>query len=157
MSCGVRRLVEADQLATSAHSPAVFVLFVAIVVSRLARGHERNANTVQLIFLLVLRLLRPGPCDSVVKLVFFLSNTIHRWPEQQHELMELHDYYAERAPLSVIDASLLMYNGRLVIPERLRAQMLQIIHDDGHMSLTKSRERARTAVWWPRRGVDLKT
>ena len=81
--------------------------------------------------------------------------TLHGWPEDE-DLTELQDYYAVRGQFSVLGVSLLMFNGRLVIPECLRAQMLERIHDDGHMSLTKSRERAHTSVWWPRLGPDLK-
>ena len=81
--------------------------------------------------------------------------TLHGWPDDE-DLTELQDYYAVRGQFSVMGVSLLMFNGRLVIPECLRAQMLERIHDDGHMSLTKSRERAHASVWWPRLGPDLK-
>lgn len=91
--------------------------------------------------------------DSEIRRV--IQYTLHGWPEDE-DLAELKDYHAVRGQFSVMDVSLLVFNGRLVIPECLRAQMLQRIHDDGHMSLTKSRERAHASVWWPRLGPDLK-
>ena len=43
---------------------------------------------------------------------------------------------------------------RLVIPEALRADVLQSIHT-GHLGLNKCRERAKVSVWWPGLSRDL--
>ena len=41
-----------------------------------------------------------------------------------------------------------IYDGRIVIPQSLRTKILEIIHH-GHQGITKSRQRANGAVWWP--------
>ena len=92
--------------------------------------------------------------DPEIKQVIYY--TLHGWPEHLAELQDLSPYYEVRGHLSVMGVSLLMFDGRIVIPDSLRAQMLQRIHDDGHMSLSKSRERAHASVWWPRLSPDLK-
>ena len=42
-----------------------------------------------------------------------------------------------------------MYGNRLVIPDTLHREMLKKIHDDGHLSLVKCRQRVAGSVWWP--------
>ena len=66
---------------------------------------------------------------------------------------ELKPYFASRYELSVHDG-LLFYRDRLVIPEALRADVLQSTHT-GHLGLNKCRERAKVSVWWPGLSTDL--
>ena len=47
-----------------------------------------------------------------------------------------------------------MYQDRIVIPVALRAEILDRIHES-HQGITKCRERARAAVWWPQIGKDM--
>ena len=42
-----------------------------------------------------------------------------------------------------------MRGGRLVISASLRSEMLALLHAS-HQGISKTRERARQSVWWPR-------
>ena len=46
---------------------------------------------------------------------------------------------------------IVLRNCRIVIPTKLRNQVLQLAHE-GHQGITKCKDRLRTKVWWP--GVD---
>lgn len=43
-----------------------------------------------------------------------------------------------------------------IVPGSMRTDILQKLHD-GHQGLTKCRERANAAVWWPGLATKLKT
>jgi len=49
--------------------------------------------------------------------------------------------------LFVVNGKIIYYN-RTVVPSALRSEVLDRNHD-GHQGVTKSRERANMAVWWP--------
>ena len=66
-----------------------------------------------------------------------------------------HPLYGVRDQLSVANG-VLMYASRLVIPHQLRFQMLNRLHDDGHLGISKCRDRARSSIWWPNISTDLK-
>ena len=55
-----------------------------------------------------------------------------------------------REELSVIDGVLLK-GSRIVIPDKLRKQTLQLAHE-GHQGIVKTKLRLREKVWWP--GID---
>ena len=59
----------------------------------------------------------------------------------------LRPYFENRDKIVVVD-DILVYGDRLVIPSVDRFDILKLIHQ-GHLGITKCRERARTAVWWP--------
>ena len=74
--------------------------------------------------------------------------TIEGWPQHPQDLpRHLARFYAERTHLSMADR-LLIYDGRIAIPQSLRTKILEVIHH-GHQGITKSRQRANGAVWWP--------
>ena len=53
-----------------------------------------------------------------------------------------------------IQGDLLMRLCRLLIPATVRADILQQLHE-GHLGVTKCRERARQSVWWLGMGRQL--
>ncbi|PVD27865.1 hypothetical protein C0Q70_10440 [Pomacea canaliculata] len=59
----------------------------------------------------------------------------------------LRDYYAVRMELSVHNG-LLTRGTRIVVPAPLHDDILKRIHE-GHLGITKCRDRAKAAVWWP--------
>jgi len=59
-------------------------------------------------------------------------------------------YRAIRNELSVL-GKLVLRGTRLVIPKKLRRQVLDLAHE-GHQGVVKTKERLRTKVWWP--GID---
>lgn len=93
------------------------------------------------------------PCLSKV-----ISYTLQGWPEDysQENSLGLAPFWAARSHLSVIDSSLLTYGSRIVIPGDMRKEILSKIHDDGHLSLQKCRQRVQESVWWPEVSHDLK-
>ncbi|KAF0029439.1 hypothetical protein F2P81_018544 [Scophthalmus maximus] len=69
------------------------------------------------------------------------------WPRRMAVFPPSSAFYAARNHLSEADG-LVLYQDRIVIPARLRANVLKQIHE-GHQGLTKCHERARMSVWWP--------
>ena len=74
-----------------------------------------------------------------------ISHTLKGWPRKVQE--SLNALCSEKAHLSVAQG-MLLYNQRIVIPEKLRVDMLKKIHD-GHQGVTKCRARAQDTIWWP--------
>ncbi len=63
-------------------------------------------------------------------------------------------YFSQQGFLSE-SAGLLLHEPRIVIPFKMRDEVLSCIHV-GHQGLSKCRERARLSVWWPGISSDLK-
>lgn len=70
------------------------------------------------------------------------------WPEKQSFNKEALVYYKHRNEIS-LNEGLLCYKDRIIIPPEMRKIVLQQIHT-GHQGITKSKLRAREALWWPR-------
>ena len=75
-----------------------------------------------------------------------ISYTRNGWPSEAIA-EQVKSYFSEQSNLSVTEDDLLLYQHRLVIPKTIQRQMLQRIHDDGHMSIHKCRKRASQSVW----------
>ena len=87
-----------------------------------------------------------------------VQQTLAGWKEGVKHT-DLQYFFAARGELSVLyltSGTLLMYGRRIVIPSRLREEMLTRLHDDGHFGLNKCRQRASESVWWPQVSIDLK-
>ena len=58
-------------------------------------------------------------------------------------------FYNFREELSVCDGLILKGQHRIVIPETLRTEALQILHNKAHLGLNKTLERTRMCMYWP--------
>ncbi|KAE8745059.1 hypothetical protein FOCC_FOCC008310 [Frankliniella occidentalis] len=75
---------------------------------------------------------------------------IHRgWPDKSPS-EEFKPYFRNTEAFSLLNDCIL-YDDRVVVPERLQAQALQLIHSD-HFGVCYSKAMARSLVWWP--GLD---
>lgn len=83
--------------------------------------------------------------DRIIRNI--IEYTFNEWPEINRD-DELFIYFIEKANFSVV-SGLLLYHNRIVIPHSLRKEMLSKIHDTGHLSLNKCRERIKISIWWP--------
>ena len=92
--------------------------------------------------------------DTTLALVqkFIVSD----WPDYSSAIpTQVKPYYSHRDALSVIDG-LITFENWIVIPESLRCDILERIHES-HQGLSKCRERAAMSVWWPGISADMKT
>ncbi|KXJ12138.1 Uncharacterized protein K02A2.6 [Exaiptasia diaphana] len=77
------------------------------------------------------------------------------WPELFKDCpTDLKDYWNYREDLSV-ENGLVLKGHRLIIPEKLRATMLQLVHQ-GHMGVEKCLLRAKDCMFWPGISKDIK-
>ena len=58
-------------------------------------------------------------------------------------------YFSFRDELSVCNGIILKGHNRIVIPESLRTQAVNILHNKAHLGLNKTLERVRTCMYWP--------
>ena len=82
-----------------------------------------------------------------------MEYTLDGWPRINEVPAKLREYHQVRADLSIADG-LLLYGQRIAIPQSMKQDMLQRIHD-GHLGINKCRERAKTSVWWPGISADI--
>lgn len=70
------------------------------------------------------------------------------WPSTRKECHELvKPYWDSRCDLTAVDGLLLKGN-RIVIPHKLRSDILRRIHT-GHFGMERSKQRARQSCYWP--------
>lgn len=75
------------------------------------------------------------------------------WPDKS-SLKGLYKPYLAVASELTVANGLLLRGSRLVIPQNLKADILNKIHT-GHQGITKCRRRAAHSVWWPGIARDL--
>ena len=134
-----------------------------IVADTLSRGpvsspEACDTKTVCEVYIYVNEVIKSWPmsCDRIEEIKLATNQddvmqeaitcTIEGWPQHPKDVPR-HLFTQKRSHLSVAD-SLLIYDGRIVIPQSLRTKILEIIHH-GHQGITKSRQRANGAVCWP--------
>ena len=72
------------------------------------------------------------------------------FPESSTKCPEaMHSYFSFRDKLSVCNRVILKGNSRIVIPESLRPQAINILHNKAQLGLSKTLERACTCMYWP--------
>ena len=76
-----------------------------------------------------------------------MEYNISGWPAANEVPLDLREMYRFRHNFTVIE-DMLFYMNRLVIPEKLRNEMLVRLHS-GHMGVTKTQLRAKQTMWWP--------
>ena len=72
---------------------------------------------------------------------------LEQWPDKHQLPSILKPYWNERGELSV-NQNVILKSSRILIPSSVRLEVLDKIHQ-GHQGITKCRERAKKAVWWP--------
>ena len=69
------------------------------------------------------------------------------WPKRNQLSRELKKYWKFRGSLTLSN-TLLLYQGRIVVPPSMQQHTLAKIHH-GHQSIQRCRLRVASSVWWP--------
>uniref|UniRef100_A0A3B5QZY7 Gypsy retrotransposon integrase-like protein 1 n=1 Tax=Xiphophorus maculatus TaxID=8083 RepID=A0A3B5QZY7_XIPMA len=83
--------------------------------------------------------------DSILKRL--KKFCVEGWPDKFSIEKGFQPYLPFSGELTVQNG-LLLYGSRIVIPASLRKDILSKLHE-GHLGITKCRERAKHSVWWP--------
>ena len=70
------------------------------------------------------------------------------WPAQKNLDGRLIPYWMARGHLTMSPGGLLLYDSRIVVPDKLQKETLKKIHS-GHQGIERCRLRAKVSVWWP--------
>lgn len=81
-----------------------------------------------------------------------LDRVLHGWPAQERD-PELQSYHRIRNELTQ-EAGCLIWGTRVVIPPKLRARILNELHE-AHPGIVRMKLLARSYVWWPRLDDDI--
>ena len=75
------------------------------------------------------------------------------WPAYLPSNPIMQPYWQDRHRLTIV-GDLLLYDDRLVIPQSMRMEMLERLHE-GHLGITKCRGLATSSMWWPGIGAAI--
>ena len=91
--------------------------------------------------------------DPTMKsITYFIANG---WPSHESAVSHsVRDYYRERALLSLND-DVVTYKLQIVMSPKMRDDALRRLHES-HQGISKCRERAASAIWWPGISRDIK-
>lgn len=146
-----KELVIADTL--SRHPQAAVTHEIAELLEEI-EAHEHETQTMWPISPTKLDLVKQTTLqDTTLRMVqnFVLTG----WPKYIAKVPPVaKPYYTNRHSLTVSNG-LVLYNDRIVMPQQLRPEILQRIHD-GHQGIVKCRERAKCSVWWPGLSTEIK-
>lgn len=82
------------------------------------------------------------------------QTVLEGWPSTKAKVPQLiKRYFNVRADI-YLDDELLFLNERVIVPEALQAEMLQLIHTP-HLGIEKSKSRARQLIYWPGMSEDI--
>ncbi|XP_062698553.1 uncharacterized protein K02A2.6-like isoform X1 [Aedes albopictus] len=87
--------------------------------------------------------------DKLLTEIFKFVST--DWPKNLP--MQFKNFYAVREKLEIIDG-ILMIEDRVVIPEKLKNDILKLLHSN-HSGLVKMKQLARRSVYWPGLNADI--
>ena len=78
-----------------------------------------------------------------------LLRVIHSgWPDHVSQLpIIVRPYWCAKEMLTEVDG-IILRGQQIVVPKCMRPEMVQLAHE-GHLGITKTKRRAREAVWWP--------
>ena len=85
--------------------------------------------------------------------LYYEANTLF-WVLPSINDATLHSFYVKREELSVVNGCI-VWGPRVVIPEKLRGEILNILHV-GHLGVEKIKRVTRHYVWWPNIDKDIK-
>lgn len=91
--------------------------------------------------------------DSILQ--EFIHLTFNGWPKKEDRLKEGVKRYFNLKNDLLRHQNILFYQDCIVIPQNLRAEILQAIYT-GHLGLNKCRERAKMSVWWLKTSREIK-
>lgn len=116
-------------------------VFVDVVVSSLPATESRLEE-----------IKRAQQTDETCKRVAHYCLT--EWPEKHGLRPDISPFWQVRAELHLA-GDLLMKGERIVIPQALRGDMMNKLHE-GHQGIFKCRARAQESVWWPGISAQIK-